>query len=77
MLQKLYFIVSGFVFLLVGFFHIFRLVYHWPFVVGTHAVPFLLSYIGGPVSLGYAFWAGWLLFSKRSQRSIRPDRDLG
>ncbi len=59
--HKLYFIVSGAIFFLVGIFHLFRLVYHWPFVVGTATVPFLLSYIGCPASLGYAAWAVWSL----------------
>jgi len=34
MSKKLYLIFSGFVFLLVAIFHLFRLVYHWPVVVG-------------------------------------------
>jgi hypothetical protein len=60
MSQKLYLIVSGALFLLVGIFHLFRLVYHWPILVGTRMVPYFLSIVGFPVSIGYAAWACWL-----------------
>ena len=58
---KLYLIVSGGVFLLVGFLHLFRLVYHWPVIVGGTPIPMILSYVGFPVATGYALWAFWLL----------------
>jgi hypothetical protein len=61
LLLKLYLIISGAVFLLVAIFHLLRLVYQWPIVVGTTTIPFLLSYAGLPVSAGYAVWAFWLL----------------
>jgi len=64
MVLKLYLIVSGVVFLLVATFHLFRLIYGWPVLVGCHIVPFALSYIGFPASAGYAIWAGWLLRRK-------------
>jgi hypothetical protein len=64
MAEKLYLIISGCIFLLVGVFHFFRLAYHWPILVGAHSVPFALSYIGGPVSIGYSVWAVWLLLAK-------------
>jgi hypothetical protein len=53
MLLKPYLIVSGSVFLLVGVFHLPRLVYDWPIIVGTAVVPYALSYVGCPVSFGY------------------------
>ena len=59
--KKLYLIISGAIFLLVGVFHLLRLIYHWPIVVGTRAVPHALSYVGFPVAIGYAVWAYWLL----------------
>ena len=62
--QKLYLIISGVIFLLVGVFHLLRLVYNWPIVVGTRIVPYALSYVGSPVSIGYFAWACWLLFRK-------------
>jgi hypothetical protein len=68
MSQKLYLIVSGFVFLLVAIFHLFRLVYEWPILVGPRVVPYWLSVIGFPVSLGYTTWAVWLLFPRRGPR---------
>ena len=61
MSQKLYLAVSGLIFLLVGAFHGLRLVYHWPIAVGPRTIPFALSYVGCPVSIGYATWAAWLL----------------
>ncbi len=61
MSQKLYLIVSGLVFLLVGVLHFLRLLYHWPIIVGPRTIPYALSFIGCPVSLGYSVWAAWLL----------------
>jgi hypothetical protein len=63
MSQKLYLIVSGVVFFLVGTFHLARLIHHWPIVVGPWHIPQALSLVGFPVSLGYAIWAAWLLVS--------------
>ena len=73
MSQKLYLIVSGFVFLLVSVLHFFRLVHQWPVVVGSRVVPFWLSMIGFPVSLGYSIWAVWLLLPKKSARQRGAD----
>ena len=61
---KLYLIVSGAVFLLVSIFHLFRLIFHWPILVGGTPIPHILSYVGFPVSLAYALWAFWLLRRK-------------
>ena len=61
MSHRLYVIVSGAVFLLVGIFHFLRLVHHWPIVVGTRMIPYGLSYVGLPVTIGYCVWACWLL----------------
>ena len=59
--KKLYLILSGGIFLLVAVFHLLRLVYHWPVVVGPRTIPFALSYVGFPASAGYFAWAVWLL----------------
>jgi hypothetical protein len=67
MSQKLYLIISGAIFFFVGIFHFFRLVYHWPIVVGTRMVPHSLSYVGFPASIGYCVWACWLLFRRREK----------
>lgn len=64
MSNKLYLIISGAIFLLVGIFHLLRLVYHWPIMVGTRVIPHSLSYVGFPVSIAYSVWAGWLLRRK-------------
>jgi hypothetical protein len=69
MLLKLYLIISGAIFFLVGIFHLLRLIYDWPIIVGTTLVPLALSYFGCPVSLGYSVWACWLLFRKEEVRS--------
>jgi len=61
MAHKLYLILSGMIFLLVCVLHLFRLLYGWPIVVGPRTIPYALSYVGFPVSLGYAVWAAWLL----------------
>lgn len=66
---KLYLIISGAIFFLVGIIHLLRFIYLWPVVVGTTVVPLALSYIGCPVSLGYSVWACWLLFRKKGVRS--------
>jgi hypothetical protein len=73
MSQKLYLIVSGLVFLLVGTFHLLRLFNHWPIVVGRWNIPHSLSYVGCPVAIGYAVWAAWLLFAtlRTTKRSSR------
>jgi len=69
LLLKLYLVVSAAVFLLVALFHLFRLVYHWPIVVGETTIPQVLSYIGFPASSGYVAWALWLL---RRCRALTP-----
>jgi 1,4-dihydroxy-2-naphthoate octaprenyltransferase len=71
MSQKLYLIVSGFIFLLVGILHLLRLVNHWPIVVGSTTIPYALSYAGCPISIGYSVWAAWLLFAATRARSRR------
>jgi len=61
MSKKLYLTISGTIFLMVGIFHFLRLVYRWPVVVGTGAIPQSLSYVGFPMSTAYAVWAYALL----------------
>lgn len=68
---KLYLIISGVIFFLVGIFHFLRLAYGWPVIVGTMMVPHALSYVGCPVSLGYSVWACWLLVRKRGARALK------
>ena len=61
MSTKLYLILSGAIFFLVGVLHLLRLVYHWPVVVGTTEIPHALSYFGFPAAIGCSLWAVWLL----------------
>jgi hypothetical protein len=60
-LLRLYIGISGGVFLLVGIFHLFRLIYQWPIVVGSTTIPFLLSYAGLPEAVAASLLAFWLL----------------
>ena len=53
MAHKLYLVLSGLIFFLVSVLHLFRLVYHWPIVVGPRKIPFALSYVGFPASAAY------------------------
>jgi len=70
MSQKLYLVVSGAIFFLVGLFHLFRLIYQWPIVVGPRTIPFALSYVGCPVSTGYCLWACWILWAAGKRRRL-------
>ncbi len=58
---RLYLAISGAIFLLVGLFHLGRLIGHWPIVVGTTTLPAALSWVGFPAATGYAAWAFLLL----------------
>ncbi len=72
MSRKLYFALSGLVFLLVSALHFLRLLFEWPVIVGPRTIPFALSFVGGPVSLGYAVWAAWLLRSDLAAGENHP-----
>jgi len=61
MAHKLYLVLSGLIFFLVSVLHLFRLVGHWPIVVGPWTIPHALSWVGCPAALGYSVWAAWLL----------------
>ncbi len=60
-LLKLYLIISGGVFFLVGIFHFLRIIYQWPIAVGSTTIPFLLSYAGLPEAIVASLLAFWLL----------------
>jgi hypothetical protein len=68
MSKKLYLALSGTIFLLVGIFHLLRLLYHWRIVVGTTTIPVALSFVGLPAATGYCVWAAWLLFAGEKHR---------
>ncbi len=69
MALKLYLVLSGAIFLLVAVFHLCRLLYGWPIIVGPYVVPLALSYVGLPASTAYCVWAIWLL---RGTRAASP-----
>ena len=58
--KKLYLVLSGAIFLLVGLLHLLRIIFHWPIVIGPRIVPYALSWVGFPVATAYAAWAWWL-----------------
>jgi hypothetical protein len=58
--HKAYLILSGSIFFLVAMLHLFRLVFHWPIVVGPWTAPYWASYVGFPVASAYGVWAYWL-----------------
>jgi hypothetical protein len=73
MSHKLYLLVSGAVFFLVAVFHLFRIVYHWPILVGTWTIPYALSYVGFPVSSAYCVWGCWLCMRQPGRNRVeRP-----
>jgi len=72
--NKVYLVLSGTIFLLVGMLHLFRLLYAWPIVVGEWNVPQWVSYVGFPVASGYCAWAYWLC---RRSRDCVDHRILG
>ncbi len=74
MANKLYLVISGFVFLMVAVFHALRLVYQWPIIVGPRTIPYALSFVGCPVSFGYFVWAMWLVFKRSRPLSSAPSR---
>jgi hypothetical protein len=60
MSHKVYLILSGSIFFLVGMLHLLRLVFHWTIVLGPWIAPYWASYVGLPVALAYSVWAYWL-----------------
>ena len=58
--HRAYLILSGSIFFLVALLHLLRLLFDWPIVFGSWAVPYWASYLGFPVASGYCAWAWWL-----------------
>jgi hypothetical protein len=57
---RVYLILSSGIFFLVAMLHLFRLLLHWPIVLGPWVAPYWASFIGCPVALAYSTWALWL-----------------
>ncbi|MDJ0599065.1 MAG: hypothetical protein QNJ37_09545 [Crocosphaera sp.] len=43
MTEKLYLMISGVIFALIGLFHLLRIIFQWPAMVGAWTVPFVIS----------------------------------
>ncbi len=74
LLLRIYLGLSGVIFLLVALFHGFRIAGDWQILVGSFAVPRLLSWVGGPASTIYALCAFLLLWWEIRSASLRSLR---
>ena len=57
MREKLYLIISGVIFALIGLGHLFRIMFQWSAMVGTWTVPFGISIMAIMVAGVLSFWA--------------------
>ncbi len=57
MTEKLYLIISGVIFALVGLLHLLRILLQWPLLVGAWTVPLALSLVAIVVAVVLTFWA--------------------
>ena len=57
MTEKLYLIISGVIFALIGLFHLLRIMFQWPAIVGAWTVPFTISLMAIIVTAVLTFWA--------------------
>ncbi len=57
MTERLYLIISGVIFALVGLLHLLRIVFQWPAMIGLWTVPFALSVMAIMVATILAFFA--------------------
>lgn len=61
LLLKLYVIMSGGVFFLVGLLHLLRMIFQTPVVIGTTSIPMAFSYGGFTASIGAVVLVVYLL----------------
>ena len=57
MTEKLYLIISGVIFALIGLLHLLRIMFQWPAMVGAWTVPFTISLMVIMVAAVLTFWA--------------------
>jgi hypothetical protein len=57
MTEKLYLIISGVIFALIGLGHLFRIIFQWSAMVGTWTVPFSISLMAIMIAVVFTFWA--------------------
>jgi hypothetical protein len=74
-LEKVFILISGSIFLLVAAFHLLRLIFQWPIIVGTFEIPFLLSYMGFPASMTFTVFALWLFRKNKKVIECNNSRD--
>ncbi len=56
-MRRLYLIISGIIFLVVGVIHLLRIIYQTPIMVSTTQIPMVISYFGFPGALVLFIWA--------------------
>ncbi len=57
MTEKLYLIISGVIFALIGLFHLLRIIFQWPAMVGAWTIPLAISVGAIMVAAILTFWA--------------------
>ncbi len=57
MTEKLYLIISGVIFALIGLFHLLRIMFQWPAIIGAWTMPFTISFMVIMVASVLTFWA--------------------
>ncbi len=57
MTEKLYLLISGVIFALIGLFHLLRIMFQWQAMVGAWTIPFIISPIAIVVAAVLTFWA--------------------
>ena len=57
MTEKLYLIISGVIFSLIGLFHLLRITFQWQAMIGAWTIPFAISPIAIVVATVLSFWA--------------------
>ncbi len=57
MTEKLYLIISGAIFAIIGVLHLLRILFQWPAIVGIWSVPLFVSVLAVIVAVILTFWA--------------------
>ncbi len=57
MTEKLYLLISGVIFALIGLFHLLRIMFQWQAMVGAWTIPLIISPIAIVVAAVLTFWA--------------------
>ncbi len=57
MTEKLYLIISGVIFAIIGLLHLLRILFQWPAIVGVWSVPLVVSILAVIAGGILTFWA--------------------